>query len=109
MGLEFEKIAALEDVARELNASGLRWAVTNGLGGYPDSIGRDLDLIIEGPLNVAVGHVIKVLESAGVGCFAKSSGLDLVDCGFPRRLRWLTDFSSGRSFQALAVGFYLGG
>ena len=65
MGLEFEKISALEDVARELNDSGLRWAVTNGLGGYPDSIGRDLDLIIEGSLNVAVGHVIKVLESAG--------------------------------------------
>ncbi|MDA7869568.1 hypothetical protein N9A93_03000, partial [Akkermansiaceae bacterium] len=64
MGLEFEKIAALEDVARELNDYGLRWAVTNGLGGYPDSIGRDLDLIVEGSLDLAVGHVIKVLESA---------------------------------------------
>lgn len=65
MGLEFEKIAALEDVARELNHSRLRWAVTNGLGEYPDSIGRDLDVLVEGPLDLAVGHVIKVLESAG--------------------------------------------
>lgn len=65
MGLEFEKIAALEDVARELNGSRLRWAVTNGLGEYPNSIGRDLDLLVEGPLDLAVAHVIKVLESAG--------------------------------------------
>ena len=47
MGLEFEKIAALEDVARELNNSRLRWAVTNGLGEYPDSIGLSLIHISE--------------------------------------------------------------
>ena len=61
MGLEFEKIAALEDVARELNHSRLRWAVTNGLGEYPDSIGRDLDVLVEGPLDLLVGQLLLLI------------------------------------------------
>lgn len=36
----------LEHIAFNLNQSGIRYAVAHGLDGYPDNIGRDLDLCV---------------------------------------------------------------
>ena len=43
------KILALEQVARSLNDSGIKWAVCHGLEDYPAGIGRDLDIVVEAP------------------------------------------------------------
>ena len=60
------KIEILEELAQVWNDSGYRYAVTNGLQGYPESIGRDLDICFETSyLKPALVKTVEFLDREG--------------------------------------------
>lgn len=60
------KIDLLEGLAQAWTSDGLSWAVCNGLDGYPDGIGRDLDIVIERKdLRPALARTVDYLRDAG--------------------------------------------
>ncbi|MDB4754144.1 hypothetical protein OAF84_02555 [Akkermansiaceae bacterium] len=60
------KIGILEELAETWNKGGCRYTVTNGLQGYPESIGRDLDICFEArDLKLALALTVEFLEGKG--------------------------------------------
>jgi len=58
------RIATAEALAKRFNEADIRYAVVNGLYGYPDRIGRDLDILIhpkDVPLAVFLAEKVKKL------------------------------------------------
>ena len=56
------RVATAEALAKRFNDAGIRYAVVNGLYGYPNRIGRDLDVLIhpkDVPLAVFLAEEVK--------------------------------------------------
>lgn len=53
-----EKVKVLENIAEEWNSANINYAVAHGLENYPDSVGRDLDILISSE------HVDRAIEMA---------------------------------------------
>lgn len=72
-----EKIRVLEILAEAWNKSGISWAVCNGLDGYPDRVGRDLD-VLTSPADVQKAAIVTVNNLREQGF-----------CPLPFRLGWV--------------------
>ena len=60
------KISLLEELATTWNEMGFSYGVANGLQGYPETIGRDLDVVFESEkVEKAVEVTVKFLERKG--------------------------------------------
>ena len=72
-----EKIRILEAIAEAWTAADVSWAVCNGLDGYPEKVGRDLD-VLTSPDDVqrAASITVNVLREQGF-------------CPLPFRLGWI--------------------
>jgi hypothetical protein len=56
---QYSKIEILETIAEAWNEAGINYAVAHGLEKYPDTCGRDLDILVES------GHVAEAIRIAG--------------------------------------------
>lgn len=60
------RVELAEACASRWSELGLNWAVVHGLEGYPDALGRDLDILVRrADLNSMVASAIDVLERSG--------------------------------------------
>ena len=60
------RVALAEACAERWSQLGLRWAVVHGLEGYPDQLGRDLDILVHrADLDAMAESAIEVLAASG--------------------------------------------